>query len=270
MWLWDPWVLVPLVVTSLVALAYAVALGRFAVSWSVVAKGDPSGAWALVCGLSSLGVSLTFVAAEGVPAHFILFVLGRRVTSVTVDELREMHEDRAAKPKKPKKPSKKRKRRRDPETVIEQLRDLYGEIAAWMDPVDAIAAIVSEHRRIRLDWLSIDTRYGFRDPILTGQITAALYVLDGLLPARITLVARPDWDAENRASLQIEGRATLFPGRFAWDMADLTYRALVHRARFAWQHKRLAALPPSPEPPAPDPREPPRLGESAGGAGGGA
>lgn len=268
MWLWDPWVLVPLVVTSLVALGYAGALGRFGVSWSVVAKGDPSGAWALVCGLSALGVSLTFVAAEGVPPHFILFVLGRRVASVTLAELRAMQQTRAAKPKKAKKPAKKRKRR-EPETAIEQLRDLHGEIAAWMDPVDAVAAIIDERKRIRLDWLSIDTRYGFRDPILTGQITAALYVLDGLLPARITLVACPDWDAENRATLQIEGRVTLFPGRFAWDMADLSYRAIVHRLRFAWRHERLAALPPSPATPdAPDADPPPRLAKSAGGTGG--
>ena len=95
----------------------------------------------------------------------------------------------------------------------------------------------------------------------------ALYVVDGLLPARVTLSARPDWDAENRASLQIEGRATLFPGRFAWDMADLSYRAIIHRLRFAWQHKRLAALPPSPEPPAGDAKQ--LLAKPAGGPGGG-
>lgn len=264
----DAWVLPSIVVPSLLAIATCALFVRLSFSWSIVAKGEPSGAWALVCGGDALGVSVTFVAAEGVPAHVVVFVLGRRLHAVTVDELRAMHARRSAKPKKPRK---RKPARTEPTGALAQLTELYQTIAAWMDPVDALAALWSEHRRLRLAWLNIETRYGFRDPILTGQITGLLYILDTFLPTRVRLVASPDWNAEDRFSLSLEGRAWLWPGLFAVDMARLALHAAVHRVRFALAHRRLRALaspettsPPgvlSPAPSTPPPSDPPSQGD---------
>ena len=237
-WRSSPSSLVPLVALLMGGVVLTVlALAKLRVTFRFVAKAEPSGAWAVVMGAESLGMALTWVSAEGVAARLLVFVLGRQVWEITARELRSSYvrraERREAAPKKPRKP------RSQTTSTVKELRAMYRRVEAWFDPVDGVAFLLCERRRVRLDWLTITTTFGAEDPTITGRISGLLYVLDTFLPNRVRLVPTPDWSPENRLSLSVEGRVALSPGLFTLDVLGFAARALVHRVRFALAPKAV-------------------------------
>jgi hypothetical protein len=229
-WLWL-WVTLALLGTAALV-GFVVLLARWEVGFSLVLRAETSGAWAFVSGVSLLGLALTLVAAEGVAPHVVVFVLGRRWKSFTLAQLRGFagtHWERRKRRRARTKPAAAKTplpwHQRGPETLE--------AIERWVDPVEAAISLFQEHRRVRLAWMNIDTQFGAEDPTITGQVTGLLYVLDTFLPARVRLLATPDWEPQNRLSLSIQGRLFAWPGRLSLDLCGLVLRALWRRTKYA-------------------------------------
>jgi uncharacterized spore protein YtfJ len=227
-WFWvsSAAVLVVALVTGVV-LVFA----KWQVGFSLVLRAEVTGAWAFVAGFSLIGLALTFVAAEGVAPHLVLFVLGKRWKSFTISELHlfaKQHQER-------------RRRRRkaspaveaDPRPWHRRGGETLDAIEKWVDPFEGLLSLFEERRRLRLAWMNIDATFGAEDPTITGQVTALFYVLDTFLPARVRLLATPDWEPRNRLALSVEGRVFAWPGRLMLDFVGFACRALWRRARYA-------------------------------------
>jgi hypothetical protein len=97
---------------------------------------------------------------------------------------------------------------------------------AWarVDPLDLGIQLLEERRHVRLRHLTIDTTYGFRDPILTGRFVAALSLLSAVLPPPVKLYQTPRWDFEDGWDVAVDGRAVIRPWLMLLDVAAYVLR----------------------------------------------
>jgi hypothetical protein len=168
-------------------------------SLSAEARAEPDGQWAAAAGVALGPVALSAAGAHGVPASMHLFVLGKRRFS---RDLSADAEADAAEPGAEREPA--------PSRFAGWLRQRF-------DPIDGLAFILSERRRLRWQ-LDADLSYSFRDVALTGKVLGGVYLLVPLLPSGIRLRQTPSWDSVDRATLQASGRLRIFAGLVLCDL----------------------------------------------------
>jgi hypothetical protein len=158
------------------------------------AVGQESGLWALAFGLEAGPFQLTGVLRSGTPKRLDAHLFGRRLS---VGGLRLGRRKTAVKKlPEPEKPNKPRTPRLPP----------------WLDPIDAALFLLDERRHLRIDELELDLDYGFQDVALTGKLAGALYVLSGVLPARVRINQNPRWQGAEAWQIHIDGKLDLWPG----------------------------------------------------------
>lgn len=200
----------------LVALFSALAL--FLIIWFSVlrvalelrATGQASGAWALAFGLELGLFQVAGVLRQGAPARADLHFLGRRFSLTG-------RRARSAEPGKSARVSKKRE------------QAAKSRFPAWLDPIDAALFVLDERRHLRIERLVLDLDYGFRDVALTGRLAGALYVLSAVLPERIEIQHRPNWQGAEAWQAHVEGKFALWPGLVLVEVLWYMLRARLRR-----------------------------------------
>ncbi|MBE7480735.1 MAG: DUF2953 domain-containing protein [Polyangiaceae bacterium] len=172
--------------------------------FSLQARGEPNGFWALGGGVQLGPFAGSGVAAKGVPAQLALHAFGRKLWSRKLGELGAER----AEPEEPAEPPAKTK-----------LRERFAKLERWFDPVDLFFFLVHERRRIELLPTIVDLEYGFRDIATTGKLLGAIYAISPLLPAPILVRQSPSWESLDRASLASSGAIRLWPGLLVVDAA---------------------------------------------------
>jgi len=158
-------------------------------TFSLQARGEPTGGYAAAGGAGLGPVSVTCVAAQALPLRFEVHVLGKKLRSRRAARQTRAEKSSAGKP---------------------------GWLAR-VDPLDFALFLLDERRRIALGWLRVRVEYSFANVATTGRVLAALCALSALLPERIHFEQHPSWQLESRASLAVDGRIRLWPGRLALD-----------------------------------------------------
>ncbi len=185
----------------LVTLVVVLILLPLKVSVSLQGRGEPSGAWAVAAGTQIGPVAITSVAASGVRAMARAHVFGRQVWERPLSELRRATPE-GDEPEK---------------DALAAVRGGYGRFERWFDPAATARFLIGEHRRVRLESLTADLDYSFRDVVLTGQLMGAIYALGGMLPRRVVIRQKVSWKAEDRASVALASTVKVWPGRMVVD-----------------------------------------------------
>jgi hypothetical protein len=140
-------------------------------------------------------------AARGVPGTVQFHVFGRRWPT-----------------KWPRTPRDERQKRESEPGGIERARqalrragDAYRRFERWFDPLDMLLFLVRERRRIRPHRLELDLEFAFEDPMLTGRLVAAVYVLTSVLPDTIVVRSNHSWELVDRAQLGLRGEIRVWP-----------------------------------------------------------
>jgi hypothetical protein len=208
----DSWIIA---LAIALAVLVTLALLPIRIGFSLRGRGDPSGAWALAGGGQLGPLALSAVAARGVPASVGLYAFGKRLWQ---KQLPEPEPEPEPEPK-------------PDRGFVATQRARYAKLERWFDPADILMFVLSESRRIRIDKLDVDVGYSFRDVVLTGKTTAALYVLSGALPAPIVIRPLPSWESVDRADLALSGAIRLWPLLLLVDGALFVVRRVKLRKR---------------------------------------
>ncbi|MBI3202201.1 MAG: hypothetical protein HYZ29_11705 [Myxococcales bacterium] len=196
---------IALLVAALIALALVFVPVRL--RFTLQARGEPSGFWALAGGAQIGPMAASGVAAKGVPAHLNLHVFGRRLWQKRLAELAEPKpeaEDDAEALK---------------DSALSRAEAGYHRLERWFDPTDLFLFLVGERRRIVIEPTLIELEYGFRDIALTGKTLGAIYALSPLLPAPVVVRQIPHWESTDRAGLAASGAIRVWPGLLVVDAA---------------------------------------------------
>jgi hypothetical protein len=148
-------------------------------------RGEPDGSWAGAGGLGLGVLSVTLAAARGVPAYAQFELFGIRLFSRPLA--------RGAKPEKEPKP-------RRP-----------ARFGRFVDPYEIAVSARNAARRFGRPALVFEARYSFRDVVLTGRISGALYVLEAILPEGIEIRQDPSFEIEDRFALALAGTIRISP-----------------------------------------------------------
>jgi hypothetical protein len=191
-------------------------------AWRIVldarAVGQESGLWALAFGLEVGPLQLTGVFRSGTPKRLDAHLFGRRLSPGKLRLMRRKPAvEKLAAPEAPRKP-------RTP------------RFPPWLDPIDAALFVLDERRHLRIEELDLDLDYGFQDVTLTGKLAGALYVLSGVLPARVRINQNPRWQGAEAWQVHVDGKLDLWPGLV---LAEVLWYII--RARF----RRRPAGPPA-------------------------
>lgn len=180
-------------------------------------RGDPSGAWALAGGIRLGPLSLSALAARGVPASLQLHLLSQRVYRRELDKLL---------PPRPAGPQ---------GFGLPALRAGWRRLDRWLDPPELAAFLLGEHKHVTIAALRIELDYSFADIAFTGKLYGALCALSGLLPPPVVLRQRPRWDTVDRGEAAVAGELRVWPGRL---LVDTTFYLIKH---LKWRRPRAAA-----------------------------
>lgn len=189
--------------------------------FTLQARGEPSGFWALAGGAQVGPLAASGVAAKGVPAHLNLHAFGKklwhkRLAELAAPKAEAEDDDDEATPKPP---------------ALARAEAGYQRLERWLDPGDLLFFLVGERRRIVLEPTLIELEYGFRDIALTGKMLGAIYALSPLLPAPIVVRQVPHWESTDRAALAASGAIRLWPGLLVVDAAWYLIRNVKIRRR---------------------------------------
>lgn len=193
-----PWLVV---LTVLALLAVAVCYWPLRIELSGRARGESDGAWVVAGGVSVTAVSAAFVWARGVSPRLSVSVLGRKVA------LSSGWGKRLSRP------------------VPRRVKAASERAWSRLDPLDLSLKLLEERRHLRLRQLTIDTRYGFRDPLLTGRLVGALAMLAVVLPPPIEIRQTPRWDFEDGWEISVDGRIWFRPWLVLLDVAAYVVRS---------------------------------------------
>lgn len=204
---------------AIVALVLALALVGITflplrLRFSLQARGEASGFWALAGGAQVGPVAASVVAARGVPAHVNVHAFGKKLWHKRLAELAERRPDEA--PEEPPPP---------------RVAARYRKLERWLDPTDLFFFLVHERRRIELEPTEIELEYGFRDIALTGKLLGAIFALTPLLPAPLVVRQVPHWESIDRAALAGSGSIRARPGLLIVDVAWYLIRNVKVRRR---------------------------------------
>jgi hypothetical protein len=174
--------------------------------FSLQARGEPNGFWALAGGAQVGPVAASGIAAKGVPAHINVHAFGKKLWH---KQLAELLQD------KPGDQAPEEAEEAPPARVSES----YRRLERWLDPTDLLLFLVHERRRIEIEPTEIELEYGFRDIALTGKTLGAIFALTPLLPAPIVIHQIPHWESSDRAAFAGSGSIRVWPGLLIVDAA---------------------------------------------------
>jgi len=210
------WWLLGLALVVLVLALLVLCLVPVRVAFSLQARGEPEGDYAVAGGGQVGPFATTFVLAHQTPLQVEVRLFGRRLLG----------------PKR-----EKRQPSRQPAT-----RQLPAWVKRRLDPVELALFLGDERRRLALEWLTIDIDYSFRNVALTGQLLAALCALSALLPPSVQLRQHLSWDLAGRARLALDGRLRVWPGLFVIDsLRFLRQASMLPKSRVSETERRLEA-----------------------------
>jgi hypothetical protein len=178
------------------------------VAFNAQARGEPSGAWAVACGLAVGPLAFSMVAAAGVPMTVSLHVFGWRLAEFPLRRwLATRTRTRA----------REAPGRAEAEAEQNAFERVFGTELGGFDWVEVGAAVWSEKHRVRLLRTEVDLAYSFRDVALTGQLLGAVYAFSALLPPQVRVRQTPSWDANDRLLVGVDGRFRVALGLLALD-----------------------------------------------------
>jgi hypothetical protein len=167
------------------------------------ARGEPDGSWVVGGGVSLAAVSVALVWARGIPPQVSFLVFGRKLDL---------------------KPNwGKRMRRPVPERVKAASRKAFHRV----DPLKLALKLLEERRHLRVRYLVLDLAYGFRDPVLTGQLVGAISALSAVLPEPIEIRQAPRWDFEDGWEISLDSRAVVKPWLMLLDTGVYVVRQML-------------------------------------------
>lgn len=162
------------------------------------AIGEPSGEWAIAAAFALLGFTLSVVRTSKAPARWQLRFGSRTFTVPRFAAKRKPQ---------PKKPAE--------EATREHTADPAKSWLPQQHTLDLAQRVLS---RWAIEALDLELSYGFRDIALTGRISAALYVLAGVVPQPIVVRQSPNWDGDERFELAAAGAVSLQPALVLYDL----------------------------------------------------
>jgi hypothetical protein len=171
----------------------------------VQGNAEPSGAWAIACGVGVGPLAFGAIAAHGVAPFVTCHVFGKQLARVPLSRWQRRKKPRVDAP-----PTEPEAETHAPLTRIE--RALSGLFRS-LDPFEALLSWWQAERIFQIESLIVEVGYSFRDVALTGRILAALYLLSGVLPASCEIRQTPGWESEDRVALAADGTFKLWPGR---------------------------------------------------------
>ena len=172
---------------------------------SLRARGMADGSWVVAGGLSLPLASIAFVWGRGVSPRLSVLLLGRKLS------WNPRWSQRLSRP------------------VPKRMKAASRRAWARVDPLNLALKLLEERRHLRLRYLVIDLGYGFRDPLLTGRLVAALSMLSAVLPAVVELRQAPRWDFEDGWEITVDGRAIMKPWLMLLDVAAYVVRQMGSR-----------------------------------------
>jgi hypothetical protein len=198
------WLLTLGVALSL-TLLLAAAFVPVALSSNVQGKAEPSGAWAVACGLGLGPIAVSAIAAAGVKPFLTCHVFGKQLVRVPLS--RWIRKRRS--------PSSGAEAERGPETEAPLSRFERGVAGLFrsLDPLETLLSWWDQDRLFQVRSLIVDLEYSFRDVALTGRILAALYMLSAVVPEVCEIRQTPSWESEDRVALGVDGQFKIWPGR---------------------------------------------------------
>lgn len=187
-------------------------------SSNLQAKAEPSGAWAVACGLGLGPFALSAIFASGVKPFLTCHVFGRKLARVPLarwarrrPEKREVTTEPAA-------------AETEPDMPLSRFERGASEFFRTLDPVDALLSWWEKKRMFQIRSLIVEVDYSFRDVALTGRILAALYVLSAVLPEACEIHQTPSWESEDRVGLGVDGAFKIWPGRLLLAIAQFVLK----------------------------------------------
>jgi hypothetical protein len=198
---------------------------------NVQGKAEPSGAWAVACGLGLGPIALSAIAAAGVKPFLTCHLFGKQIARLPLSRWVRRRARVAATQAEP-------KPEHEAETETRLTRFEHG-FAAWfrsLDPLEIVLACWENERLFRVRSLVLELDYSFRDVALTGRILAGLYMLSAVLPDVCEIHQTPHWESEDRLSLGADAQFKLWPGRLLLSIGRFV---LKHRSE-ARERARLA------------------------------
>ena len=197
------------VVPWLVALLVALLLVGALVYWplrldvSGRARGEPDGSWVVGGGVSLAAVSVALVWARGVSPQLSFLFFGKKL------DFKPQWGRRLSRPV--------------PERVKAASRRAWSRV----DPLSLALKLLEERRHFRLRYCVLDLAYGFRDPVLTGQLVGAISALSAVLPRPFEVRQAPRWDFEDGWDVSVDGRAVVKPWLMLLDTGVYVVRQMV-------------------------------------------
>ena len=196
-----PWLVALVAALLLVGLAFAYFPLRLDVSGK--ARGEADGSWVVGGGVSLAAVSVALVWARGVSPQLSFLVFGKKL------EIKANWGTRMTRPV--------------PERVKAASRRAFRRV----DPLGLALKLLEERRHLRVRYFVLDLAYGFRDPVLTGQLVGAISALSAVLPRPIEVRQAPRWDFEDGWEVSIDGRAVVKPWLMLLDTGVYVVRRMV-------------------------------------------
>ena len=182
------------------------------------AKAEPSGAWAVACGLGLGPLALSAIFASGVKPFLTCHVFGRQVGRVPLTRWTRRRPKKSEAPTDPATPE------TEPGTPLSRFERRASELFRTLDPVDALWSWWEKKRMFQVRSLIVEVDYSFRDVALTGRILAALYVLSAVLPEACEIHQTPSWESEDRVGLGVDGAFKIWPGRLLLSIAQFVLK----------------------------------------------
>jgi hypothetical protein len=231
--------------TTLLVLALLLVLaarGSVTLSCNVQGKADPSGAWAVACGLGCGPLALSAIAARGVKPFLTCHVFGKQLARLPLSRWVRPRRKRAksAESAESAEPEATPDAESEPEPKLSGFERGVAGLFRALDPVDTVIAWLEKERVFQLRALIIEVDYSFRDVALTGRILAGLYMLSAVLPDVCELHQTPGWESEDRVALGLDGTFTLWPGRLVLDIARFVLKQRSKARRSAALAKQAA------------------------------
>lgn len=196
-----PWLVALVVALLLVGVAFVYWPLRLDVSGR--ARGEPDGSWVIGGGVSLAALSVALVWARGVSPQLSFLVFGKKL------DFKPNWGARITRPV--------------PERVKAASRRAFRRV----DPLGLALKLLDERRHLRVRYFVLDLAYGFRDPVLTGQLLGAISALSAVLPRPIEVRQSPRWDFEDGWEVSVDGRAVVKPWLMLLDTGVYVVRRMV-------------------------------------------
>jgi hypothetical protein len=167
------------------------------------ARGEPDGSWVVGGGVSLAAVSVALVWARGIAPQVSFLVFGHKL------EIKPNWGKRMARPV--------------PQRVKAASRRAFRRV----DLLNLALKLLEERRHLRVRYLVLELAYGFRDPVLTGQLVGAISALSAVLPPPIEIRQAPRWDFEDSWEVSLDSRAVVKPWLMLLDTGVYVVRQML-------------------------------------------